>query len=267
MLKIMSSKSIRYARYQTREIRPEVFGESGVFDRQGRIPEFNQPMLSEASLMLIGAGGINGEIGEGSARKGVGQVIVVDGDSVELSNLNRQRFYREDLYRNKALCLAKNLSREAPGSTQIEAYGYNFEDFLTLGEKAQVDVVVCGVDNDETRYFISRYFINKAPVVFIAVDETADHGYVFIQGKEGRPCFLCLYPRSLANGGRKRCTPAGAVKDILKVVAGVALYAIDSLLMERKRDWNYRHISLAGFTPDIGKQVEPHSDCPVCGQK
>ncbi len=146
--------------------------------------------------------------------------------------------------------------------TTIEAYGSYFEHLRTQGKQFNADVVVCGVDSDRTRSFVSRDFIGIAPVIFIAVSADADHGYVFIQEKEGKPCFHCLYPNH--DQERTRCARAGAVKDILKVVGGIALYAIDTLIMSRKRDWNYRHISLAGFAPDTTKWIEPRHDCPIC---
>jgi len=56
-----------------------------------------------------------------------------------------------------------------------------------------------------------------------------------------------------------------AVKDILKVTAGLALYAIDSLLMERNRNWNYRRVHLAGFAPDESAILKRNLECELCG--
>jgi molybdopterin/thiamine biosynthesis adenylyltransferase len=262
-----SSSSQTYVSYQAEEVKPKVAGESTVFDRQSRVPGFKQEKLAKAKILLIGAGGIGGEIGEGLVRKGIGHLIIADGDVVQLSNLNRQRFYECDLYRNKALALARNLSREAVTSTLIEAYACDFQRLLETEVKIDTNVVICGVDNEEARVTASQYFLNKVPVIFIAVDETADHGYVFIQDKGGRPCYCCLYPDALTGSGKKRCTPVGAVKDILKVVCGIALYAIDTILMGRPRNWSYRHITLAGFVPEVCKYIPALGRCPVCGQK
>ena len=262
MLKTTFSKSMKYAKYRTREIKPKSGGRT-IFDRQTRIPDFKQASITDSRILFIGAGGINGEIAEGSVRKGTGHILIVDGDIVEITNLNRQKFHQEDIGKNKAICLGKNLAKDATGSTTIEAYGHYFEDLRIRGKRLDANVVVCGVDSNKTRSFASRDFIGVAPVIFIAVSEDADHGYVFIQEKGGSPCFHCLY----SNNDQKRisCAPAGAVKDILKVVGGIALYAIDTLIMQRKRDWNYRHISLAGFAPDINKLVEINPNCPICG--
>ena len=81
-----------------------------VFDRQSRIPGFDQVKLTSATVVLIGAGGLGGEIGEGLARKGIGRIKILDADVVEPSNLNRQFFFKENIYKNKAVSLAENLS-------------------------------------------------------------------------------------------------------------------------------------------------------------
>ncbi len=104
---------LRSEKYVSAEVRPTSQGEASVTDRQERVPGFEQGKLSNLKVTMIGAGGLGGEIGEGLIRKGLGWLNILDGDEVELSNLCRQKFYEEDLYRNKAWCLAKNLRREA----------------------------------------------------------------------------------------------------------------------------------------------------------
>jgi molybdopterin/thiamine biosynthesis adenylyltransferase len=213
-------------------------------------------------LLFVGAGGLGGAISRCAARKGFGRITVMDGDSVELSNLNRQLFYPEDLYRNKALSLAKNLVKEAMGDTVIRALPFNF--IGAVRERiADPDVVICGVDNDGTRVEVARHFLRRRPVVFVAVDETADHGYVFVQ-EPGRACIACALPWVTHRAEVARCTPAGAVIDILEVVAGFVAYAIDSLLMPRPRGWNYRQVRLSGFGPEVSRFVERRPDCDLC---
>src|SRR3989338_3423808 len=77
-----------------------------IFDRQIQISGFDQEKLTSATIVLIGAGGLGGEIGEGLVRKGAGKINIFDADVVEPSNLNRQFFFKENLYKNKAISLA-----------------------------------------------------------------------------------------------------------------------------------------------------------------
>jgi hypothetical protein len=86
------------------------------------------------------------------------------------------------------------------------------------------------------------------PVIFTAVSADADHGYVFIQETEG-PCIGCLFP-DMADDERYPCPGTPAVADILQAVGALAVYAVDTLLVRRKRNWNYRRVSLSGNAED-----------------
>lgn len=212
---------------------------------------------------MIGAGGLGGEIGEGLLRKGVRCLKIFDGDVVELSNLNRQKFYEEDLYQSKAIRLAKNLAQEAVKNSIIRGYPMSFQRAMETGMDVFGDVATCGVDNNETRVYVSRYYYQKdTPVVFTAVSRDANHGYVFVQ-EPGKACFGCLFPYAI-NDDRQPCPKTPAVKDILKVVAGMVLYAVDTLVMDRKRNWNYKEVFLASFVPDRAYTLERKEDCRLC---
>lgn len=233
-----------------------------VSDRQKLLPAFDQQALERTSVILIGAGGIGSELAEGAVRKGIGGLLIYDHDTVDLSNLNRQHFFIRDIGSRKGVCLAKNISLHATCGTIIEGYGYSFQDAVALGHKLDADIVICGVDNNQARVEVSRFFrVKKIPVIFIAVDYMAECGYVFIQENE-KACFGCLFPNCLEKRNAPCRTPA--VKDVLKVVAGLGLYAVDSLIMPRKRNWNFRKIHLAGFAPDVKMVIERKNECPLC---
>jgi hypothetical protein len=103
------------------------------------------------------------------------------------------------------------------------------------------------------------------PVVFTAVSETADHGYIFVQ-EPGQACWGCAFPDEV-NDETYPCPGTPAVKDILKVVAGIAVYAVDTLLpgMARLRCWNYKDVYLDGSIPGNDWQVKRRKDCQLCG--
>lgn len=235
-----------------------------VTDRQEQIAGFDQQAIERATGILIGAGGIGSEVGEGQVRKGIGNLKIFDSDEVELTNLNRQHFFKRDLGKKKGVRLAKNLAPHATCGTVLEGYGWSFQDALALKMDLRGSFCVVGVDNGPTRVEASQFFRGLGmPAVFIAVDSLAEAGYVFVQ-EPGKACFGCLFPKTMY--GRKAPCRTPAAKDILKVVAGIALYAIDSLLMDRKRNWNYREVHLAGFMPGCERVVERRPDCPLCGQ-
>jgi len=235
-----------------------------VSHRQELIHGFEQSRLTAAHAILVGAGGIGSEVGEGLCRKGVGRLSLVDHDTIEHTNLNRQHFFREDIGRNKAVCLAHNLARHCHAGTSLVGHPYSFEDAVAIGVDLSATIVVCGVDNSQARLAVSRYYRPlHVPVIFIAVDLLAECGHVFVQeGGAASPCFGCAFPNSLEP--RKAPCFVPASKDALKVTAGLALYAVDSLLMTRHRNWNFRRVHLAGFAPDVSEILPRVSDCRLC---
>ena len=231
--------------------------------RQRAIPGFDQTKYADSAVTMIGGGGLNGETGEGFVRKGIGELRCFDGDDVEPSNLNRQLFTSADIGKNKAVCLARNLSRQGFLGTVVTGHPYYYQEWLENHELPSSDLLVCGVDNDQTRVFVSRFALEqKLPVIYSAVSRDGNQGYVFVQ-EPGKACFGCAFPGAV-EGGISPCPNAPAIKDILKVVAGVVLYAADTIVCDRKRNWNYRVIHLAGFMPDVSKVINRLPECPLC---
>jgi molybdopterin/thiamine biosynthesis adenylyltransferase len=232
----------------------------GAGDRQKKIPGFNQEVFSKSRVLCVGAGGIISMIAPTLMRKGIGRVTLLDDDVVEESNLNRQRFYIKDVSKNKAVALAENLVPECIVETEIEGIPLRLEEAIASGIDLSCDVAICGVDNNPARVAASRHFRGLGvPVIFTAVSVDGDHGYVFVQENDG-PCIGCLFP-DMVNEDRYPCPGTPAIADILQAVGSLAVYAVDTLLMNRARSWNYRRISLADGTLDGVTAVPVRRDC------
>jgi molybdopterin/thiamine biosynthesis adenylyltransferase len=237
---------------------------SGAEDRQKKITGFDQAVFSNSSVLCIGAGGLVSHIAPTLVRKGIGSITLLDGDVVEESNLNRQRFYQRDVGKFKAPALAKNLRGECIAASEVRGLAFRFEEALDRRIELPCDVAVCGVDNNPARVMASRYFrAIGVPVIFTGVSSDGDHGYVFVQDRQG-PCIACLYP-DMVNDDRYPCPGTPAIADILQAVGALAVYTIDTLLMSRPRTWNYRRISLSDGASDGAAQVEVREGCTMFG--
>jgi molybdopterin/thiamine biosynthesis adenylyltransferase len=238
----------------------------GAEDRQQRIPGFDQGIFSKGKVVCVGAGGIISQIAPTLVRKGIGGIILLDDDVVEASNLNRQRFYIKDVCRNKALALAENLLPECIAETEICGVPLRLEEAIARKTDLTCDVAICGVDNNPARVAASRYFRAQGiPVIFTAVNLTGDHGYAFVQEKDG-PCIACLFP-DIVNDNRYPCPGTPAIADILQAVGSLAVYAVDTVLMKRPRAWNYRRISLSDGSQDGASLVPARVSCPIPNHK
>jgi molybdopterin-synthase adenylyltransferase len=203
----------------------------GADDRQKRIPGFDQEVFSKSRVLCVGAGGINSQIAPTLVRKGIGKITLLDDDFVDASNLNRQHFYEKDLNVNKAVALARNLQPECIVATEIRGCPFRLEEAIDHPCVA-CDLAICGVDNNSARVLASWYFRSKSiPVIFTAVSRDADHGYVFVQDRDG-PCVGCLFP-DMVNDDRFPCPGTPAIGDILQAVGALAVYAVDTVLMKR----------------------------------
>jgi hypothetical protein len=98
----------------------------------------------------------------------------------------------------------------------------------------------------------------------LAVSESADFTWCFVEEPHRESaCVGCVFPRiAAAAGERQQCRPTPAVLDVLLVVAGMALYAVDSLLMGRPRGWNYRDVHLIWGAAEAF--VTPRKGCLLC---
>jgi molybdopterin/thiamine biosynthesis adenylyltransferase len=255
--------------FRSKPLRVRAHG-GGVGNRQAKIHGFSQEVLSRLTVLCAGAGGLVSHIGEGLARKGVGQLIVSDEDTVEPSNLNRQKFYKCDLWNNKAICLARNLAAESFLGTTVTGVALNVMEAIRSGLVPPFDCIVSGIDDELAREEIVEYALAVGiPLITTAVSANGDSGYVYVQ-KPGEACWGCAFPREkrlrddLANY-RAPCPGTPAIKDILMLVSGAAVYALDALFMDRPIGWNYREFHLAGFMSDVVLRVERLPSCHLCG--
>jgi len=259
--------NLSISRYKTRTpgLQPAAPGEHPATQRQSQIPGWDQKLLLDFVVFCIGAGGLGSRYYAQLARMGAGHLIFCDEDQIEPSNLNRQQFYPEQLYQNKAVALYHNLQREATCSTILEAYPLFFQDVLRDYPEALdgVNLIACLVDNDETRLEAARYGLeHKIPVLFSAVSRTTLNGYVFLQDPDKGPCFSCLNPPKEGVEEDMRCTEPSVVY-IHGGVVSIAVYATTALAMGWPLKWNYFELFLD--SPSRVLTREKRDDCQLCG--
>jgi molybdopterin/thiamine biosynthesis adenylyltransferase len=100
-------------------------------------------------------------------RKGIGELTILDSDVVEVSNLNRQRFYPPDIGTPKAIAFVRNLRAECIHATRLVGHAVSLETAIYEGMELDCDVAICGVDNNPARVAASRYFRRRGiPAIF-----------------------------------------------------------------------------------------------------
>jgi len=131
-------------------------GQDSRFHRQELIGWWDQSLLARTRVLLIGAGALGNEILKNLALVGIGEVVVVDMDVIEYSNLARSVLFREgDIGKAKAKVACAGAQSIFP-EILTTALVSNILHDLGLGVFLWADVVVCGLDNREARVAVNR---------------------------------------------------------------------------------------------------------------
>ncbi len=240
-------------RYSRHIILPEVGGKG-------------QNKISDAKVLMIGAGGLGCPVGYYLAAAGVGTIGVVDNDHVELSNLQRQIAHSEKTIGvNKAVSLKQTfeaLNSDVNVITIQERI--NSENILDLMK--DYDIVVDGTDNFPTRYLINDACVMlKKPLVSGAILRFEGQVTTILPG-EGH-CYRCLFEEPPPPGLVPSCQEAGVLgvlpgvigalqaTEVLKLIIGKGKPLTNSLLIYDALGVNFRKV-----------KVPKNKACPVCGE-
>lgn len=151
-----------------------------------------QRKIRSATILLAGAGAIGNEVGKNLAMLGVGRLLIVDRDNVELSNVSRMIFFEpSDLSVNKAEALAGNL-HEKYKHTETLAYRGDLEK-MPLKFLLDSNVVVCGLDNVVSRIYLTQA-CRKYGIPLIDGGITGMNLRVHSYIPPDDPCPICMFP-------------------------------------------------------------------------
>jgi len=239
-------------RYSRHIILPEVGGKG-------------QKKLLEARVAIIGAGGLGCPVGYYLAAAGVGTIGLIDNDTVEMSNLQRQIAHS-----TKTLGLLKIDSAKAtfealnPDVTVVGIKERVNKDNI-LGLLKDYDVVVDGSDNFPTRYLVNdACVLLRKPLVSGAILRFEGQVTTIIPG-EGH-CYRCLFEEMPPAGLVPSCQEAGVIGAIPGVVGSLqAIEVIKLLLGKGEALKNTLLIYDALRTTFRRVKVPKNADCPICG--
>lgn len=235
-------------------------------ETQAKVPGFDLGKYQSGQVVMIGAGGIGSQVATALVRKGIGHLLLFDDDKVELKNCTRQLFDREDVGKFKAVQLARRLAHEAMFSTKIVGHPRRFQELLERGlDLSSEAILIGGVDNNPSRHAVATVAAQYGMrAVHAAVSGDGNQLYVMVQ-EPGQACWGCAFPQYV-NDRSYPCNLPGII-DVLQVVSGLIVYAVDSLLCTRHREWNVREMTLDGSMPERVRAVTRRADCAICGTK
>lgn len=183
------------------------------------VGEAGQDRLRRARALVVGAGALGSPVIAYLAAAGVGAITVVDGDVVELSNLDRQPLHGEpDLGRPKAESAAAAASAINSG-VAVSARNRRLEPIDAPAAVAGFDVVCDATDDFEIKFALNDACVGaRVPLVHAAILEFG--GQLTTVLPDG-PCYRCLFGGAPAAGEIPTCAQAGILGPVAAVVGGM----------------------------------------------
>ena len=225
-----------------------------------------QQLISNATILVVGAGGIGSPVLTYLAAAGVGKIILVDKDKVELSNLHRQILFNEnDIGLYKATRAREYLMR-LNSSIVVEAFASELNIELSHQLIPAADLVIDGTDNYETRYLINdSCVLSEKPFISSSVLKDIVQVVLFNTKKM---CYRCVYPKAPPAGMIPNCEEAGVLGTVTGIAgtlsANLALHYL--LKLENCNDSVMRIFNAMDFSL-ASLPINPNSECPICNQK
>ena len=223
-----------------------------------------QRKLLNASVLIVGAGGLGSPIAVYLSLAGVGTIGIVDFDTVDVTNLQRQILHQnDDVGRPKVQSAVETLKAYNPDVNVV-----THEEPITSANAMDIvpnyDVIINGADN-----FPARYLVNDA--AYLAGKPLVDGSILLFDGQAttylpGKGCYRCLFPEPPPPGEVPSCAEAGVLgvlpgmvgtiqaTEAVKVIMGVGESLTGRLLLIDALDMEFRMVKL-----------RRNPDCPLCG--
>jgi len=204
------------------------------YDRQIRIPNWDQQTLNKSSVAVIGAGALGNHLCLGLIGLGIGTIKIYDFDTIEPHNLNRQSLFCEsDIGKNKAETLAERLL-ERNSSIFIVGIDEKIEDDTVESILTNIDVVIDCVDLIYVRRILNRFCLrNDIPFIHGGISWMGGQTGIFTRRT---PCINCIFPKVLQDQEKDietSCTrkPEPSLVYTSQIIAGIMVYFVRRVLM------------------------------------
>jgi len=227
-----------------------------------------QMALKRARVLVIGAGGLGAPVLQYLSAAGVGTIGVIDDDTVEPSNLQRQVIHSDRTTGMPKVFSAEAAMKGLNPYITVRPYHRRFTAEIAAELVGEYDLVIDGSDNFDTRYLANRVCA-AAGVPLVAGAIAQWEGQVSLYDPaHGMPCFECVFPEAPAAGLAPSCAEAGVVGPLPGVVG--AIMALEAI----------KHVARAGetlagtmlvFDGLYGESrkiaLSRREDCPVCATR
>lgn len=236
------------------------------FSRQIMLPAIGiegQEKLLESRVLIVGLGGLGSPVAMYLAAAGVGELVLLDFDVVDLTNLQRQIIHTTDRIGIKKVESAKQALQDLNPDCRVTTIDRMLEPEEMAEQIANVDLVVDGTDNFSTRFAINSACVaSRTPLVSGAAIRMEGQISLFT-GQPGDPCYHCLY--GSGSEVNETCSENGVLAPVVGIIGSVQATEAIKVLTGAGTTLNGKLMLLDALHMQwrtLKLKVDP--DCPVC---
>ncbi len=225
-----------------------------------------QKKILDSSICIVGCGGLGTSAAQYLSMSGIGKLILIDHDSIILSNLNRQTLFTEkDIGASKCKILSENIKKinksiivdyhkKKIDKNNIEVYLENYPIILDC------------TDNFESRLIINKFCHNKKKILVSAALQNFDiQAFIFSSwSNKKNPCYKCIFP-NLTSDENLSCDEMGIMASVAGLGGIIQANLALNHILELKSNFK-ELILLDSLKLDIKKiKIEKNKNCKICG--
>ncbi|MEM6758989.1 MAG: molybdopterin-synthase adenylyltransferase MoeB [Pseudomonadota bacterium] len=225
-----------------------------------------QVALKNAKVLVVGAGGLGAPVLQYLAAAGVGTIGVIDDDTVDGSNLQRQVIHRDAAIGMPKVFSAKSAIEALNPFVTVRPYNRRLTEEITADLVADYDIILDGSDNFETRYLVNAAAVRAGkPLISGALSQWEGQVSVF-DTAQGTPCYQCVFPHAPAPGLAPSCAEAGVIGPLPGVVGSMmALEAVKLITGAGTPLRGQMAIYDGLYGENRTVRLKKRPDCPICG--
>ncbi|ARE39765.1 Sulfur carrier protein adenylyltransferase ThiF [Rhodovulum sp. P5] len=224
-----------------------------------------QRKLKDAKVLVIGAGGLGSPALMYLGAAGVGTLGVIDHDSVDNSNLQRQVLHTDERIGMPKVFSAQAALKAQNPFIEVRTYKRRLTEDNAAPLFEDYDLILDGSDNFKTRYLANRVAAEqRKPLIAAAITQWEGQISLY-HPAAGTPCYECVFPTVPADGLAPSCSEAGVVGPLPGVVGAMMAVEAVKLLTGAGETLKGRLLiydALYGETRQIA--LKPRADCTVC---
>lgn len=239
------------------------------YSRQIMLPQVDvagQQRLLDSRVLIVGMGGLGSPVAMYLAAAGVGELVLADFDTVDLSNLQRQILHGSDDIGRPKVESARDTLQVLNPEVSVSTINERLEGEALAAQLRTVDLVVDATDNFATRFMLNDACVKaRKPLVSGAAIRMEGQVSVFHNEREESPCYRCLY-REEGEELAQTCSENGVLAPVVGIIGAVQATEALKVLLGIGDTLGGRLLLLDALTMEWRTlKLRKDQSCPACG--